>query len=41
MVEVNYIYPVSMNKKITQLFKNIKEEKNKQIEPNDVELDFK
>lgn len=41
MVEINYIYPVSMNKKITQLFKNIKEEKNKQIEPNDVELDFK
>ena len=41
MVDINYIYPVSMTKKITQLFKNVLDEKNNKIKSEDVELGFR
>jgi hypothetical protein len=41
MIDINYIYPNSMIKRINQMFKNLKNNKEKKIEPEDVELDFK
>jgi hypothetical protein len=41
MFDINYIFPNSMIKRINQLYKNIKNNKEKKIEPEDVELDFK
>ena len=42
MIDIDYIFPNSMIKRINQLFKNIKNDnKEKKIEPEDVELDFK
>lgn len=41
MLDVNYIFPVSMTKKITQLFKNVLDEKNNKIKSEDVELGFR
>ena len=42
MIDIDYIFPNSMIKRINQLFKNVKNDnKEKKIEPEDVELDFK
>ena len=41
MLDVNYIFSVSMTKKITQLFKNVLDEKNNKIKSEDVELGFR